>query len=91
MGTGITDESLNTTLFGGGTILVWGCISLTERTDLIVLNNGNFNAERYILNILEEYVVPYTPYIGPNFLPMQDKASTIHCSCVWSIGIDTTA
>lgn len=65
---------MNTTLFGGGSVMVWGGISLTSRTDLVVLNNGNLNAERYILDILEQHVVPYAPYIGPDFLLMQDNA-----------------
>lgn len=65
---------MNTTLFGGGSVMVWGGISLTGRTDLVVLNNGNLNAERYIVDILAEHVVPFAPYIGPHFLLMQDNA-----------------
>lgn len=65
---------LNTTGFGGGSIMVWGGISLTARTDLVVVDNGAMNADRYIRNILEEHVVPFAPYIGENFIFMDDNA-----------------
>lgn len=64
---------MNTTLFGGGSVIVWGGISLTARTDLVVLNSGNLNAERHILDILQEHVVAFAPYIGQHFLLMQDN------------------
>lgn len=62
------------TLFSGGSVMVWGGISLTARTDLVVIQNGTVTAERYILEILEQHVVPFAPYIGENFLLMQDNA-----------------
>jgi transposase len=64
---------MNTTLFGGGSVMVWGGISLNARTELVVLN-GNLNADRYITDILSQHVVPFAPHIGPNFLLMQDNA-----------------
>lgn len=63
-----------THLFGGGSIMVWGGISLTGRTDLHVFNRGSVTADRYITDILEPYVVPFAPYIGENFLLMHDNA-----------------
>ena len=63
-----------TSLFGGGSIMIWGGISPTARTDLVLLNNGTINAERYILDVLQDHVVPFAPYVGPNFLLMQDNA-----------------
>ena len=55
-------------------MMVWGGISLTARTDLVVIDNGAMNADRYIRNILEEHVVPFAPYIGENFIFMDDNA-----------------
>lgn len=62
---------MNTTLFDEGSHKVWGRISLMERTDLVVLNNGNLNVDRYILDFPKEHV-PLAPYIGPHFR-MQDN------------------
>lgn len=58
----------NTILFGGCSVMVWGKMSLTALTDLVILNNGNLNVERYIQNIFEEHVVPFAHYVGHNFL-----------------------
>lgn len=63
----------HTTLFGGGSVMVWAGISLTGRTELVVIN-GSLTAERYIEEILDNHVVPYAPYIGQGFMLMQDNA-----------------
>lgn len=82
----------NITLFGGGSVMVWGGISLTTRTVLVVLNNGNFNAELYILNILEKHVVPFVPYIGEDFLLIQDPTTArVVRDYLLEVGIETMA
>lgn len=63
-----------TTLFNGGSIMFWGGISLTARTDIVPLQGGSLNSERYINDILSEHVIPFAPYIGNNFLLMHDNA-----------------
>lgn len=72
--------------------MVQGGISLTARTDL---NNGNLNAKRHILNILEEHVVPFAPYIGQQFLLMQDNTrphvARVVQNYVLEVGIETMA
>lgn len=60
--------------FGGGGVMIWGGISLEARTDLVLLRGGSLNADRYIRECLEQHVVPYMPFIGENFLLMQDNA-----------------
>jgi transposase len=61
--------------FNGGSIMVWGGISLDARTDLVFVENGAMTAHRYILECLEPHVVvPYAPFIGENFLLMDDNA-----------------
>lgn len=60
--------------FGGGSIMIWGGISLDGRTDLVVLQNGTLNAERYITNILEDNVVPVAAIVGDDFVLMHDNA-----------------
>lgn len=59
--------------FGGGSVMVWGGISLEERTDLVVVP-GRLNAQRYIDLILEDHVIPAAYGMGPNFVFMQDNA-----------------
>lgn len=51
---------------------VWGGISLTARTDLVVIHNETVLAERFMLEILDQHVIPFAPYIGENFLLMLD-------------------
>lgn len=63
-----------TVAYGGGSIMVWGGICLGARTDLVVFDRGSLTADRYILEVLEENVVPFAPFIGDGFVLMQDNA-----------------
>ena len=54
--------------------MVWGGITLVAKTDLHVFQRGNLTALRYISDILEEYVVPFAPFIGDDFMLMHDNA-----------------
>lgn len=65
---------VNTTLFGGSPVMVFRRISFTARTYLVILDHGNLSADRYVLDILQEHVVPFEPYIGNNFCLMQNNA-----------------
>lgn len=64
----------NSVAYGGGSIMVWGGICLGARTELVVVDGGNLTANRYIRDILEEHVVPFAPFIGNEFILMQDNA-----------------
>ena len=44
--------------WGGGSVMVWGAISLRHRTPLVVVDN-TLTARRYIDQILEPHVVPF--------------------------------
>ncbi|GFV30033.1 transposable element Tcb2 transposase [Trichonephila clavipes] len=58
--------------FGGG-VLVYGCISIDERTDLYINRDGPLTARRYRDEILRPIVVPYTAAIGDDFILMDDN------------------
>ncbi|KAJ8354154.1 hypothetical protein SKAU_G00217210 [Synaphobranchus kaupii] len=60
--------------FGGGSVMVWGGISLEGRTNLHVLANGTLTAVRYRDEILRPIVRPYAGAVGPGFLLVQDNA-----------------
>jgi transposase len=60
--------------FGGGSIMVWGGITVNTRTDLVVIRNGGLTARRYIDEILKPQVIPRANVIGQNFIFMQDNA-----------------
>lgn len=62
------------TPFGGGGVMVWAGISFNGRTELIFIEHGTLTADRYIRQCLEDHVVPYAPFVGNNFLFMQDNA-----------------
>ena len=50
--------------YGGGSVLVWGGISLGGRTELYVLPQGTLNAQRYRDDILEPIVRLHAAAIG---------------------------
>jgi hypothetical protein len=54
--------------------MIWAGISLEAHTDLVFVENGAMTAHRYILECVESHVVPYVPFIGENFLFMDDNA-----------------
>ena len=60
--------------YGGGSVMVWGGVSMEARTELILLEGGAMNADRYIREILESHVIPFAPFIGENFMLMHDNA-----------------
>ena len=57
--------------FQSGSIMLWGGISYEARTDLV---RGAINALRYLEAVLEPHVIPFAPFIGEDFLLMQDNA-----------------
>lgn len=63
-----------TVSFNGGSVMFWGGISLTARTELVSLRGASLNSQRYINEILAEHVVPFAGYIGNDFLLIQDNA-----------------
>lgn len=71
-----------TVSFHGGSIMVWGGISCEGRTDLVIVDN-RLNATRYVENILQEHVQPYSGFIGEEeFLLMHDNARPHVARCV---------
>lgn len=63
-----------TSPFGGGSVMVWGGISLNGRTDLVIFIRRNLNAQRYIEDVLEPHVLPFAENMGDRFVLMQDNA-----------------
>jgi hypothetical protein len=63
-----------TVMFGGGSVMVWGGITLEARTELVVIPRGSITAVTYIANILEPHVMPLAPFRGNYFLFMHDNA-----------------
>ncbi|KAI4876818.1 hypothetical protein NFI96_009587, partial [Prochilodus magdalenae] len=60
--------------FGGGSVMVWGGISLEGCTDLYRLDNGTLAAIRYQDEILGPVVRPYAGAVGPGFLLVHNNA-----------------
>lgn len=60
--------------YRGGSVMIWGGISYEARTDLAIVDGGSMTGARYITTILDEHVIPFAPFIGPNFLFMDDNA-----------------
>lgn len=60
--------------FNGGSVMVWAGISTEAHTDLIFVENGALNAHRYVEDVLQESVVPFSHFIGDGFVLMHDNA-----------------
>jgi hypothetical protein len=50
--------------------MVWGGVCSTARTDLHIFSKGTI----YVTDILEQYGVPFAPFIGDNFIFKHDNA-----------------
>ena len=61
------------TPFNGGSVMVWGGIFLTGKTELVIIE-GNLNAVRYRNEILESVAIPYLQNLGPNSILQDDNA-----------------
>jgi hypothetical protein len=64
--------------YNGGSIMIWAGISLEVHIDLVFVENGAMTAHRYVLECVESHVVSYAPFIGENFLFMDDNARPPH-------------
>lgn len=60
--------------YGGGSIMVWGGITLGGRTTLYIIEGGALTSGRYVLEILQGIVLPFKPFIGDGFTLMHDNA-----------------
>lgn len=60
--------------FGGGSTMFWGGICYDARTELVPIRPRSMNATFYLENIVVEHVMPFGPFLGQDFLFMQDNA-----------------
>ena len=60
--------------FNGGSIIVWAGISVAARTELVFIENGTMNGDRYIEECIIPHVIPYAQFIGNAFQLMHDNA-----------------
>lgn len=60
--------------FGGGSVMVWGGISMTGRTELVIIPPPGMNAQRYIHEVLTPHILPLRQQRGRSFVLMQDNA-----------------
>lgn len=65
---------VETKAHGGGSVMVWGGITMYKKTDLIIARNGNLTAQRYMNEILDTQVRRFAHDVGQEFLFMQDNA-----------------
>lgn len=60
--------------FGGGSIMVWGGISIRGRTNLVTVPPPGMTAVRSIAETLRPHVILMRRQMGRNFILMQDNA-----------------
>jgi hypothetical protein len=54
--------------FGNGFVMVWGGISIDDKSDLVVIRNGALNARRYIDEMRQTQIPPRAHAGGENFV-----------------------
>src|SRR6266853_1117998 len=59
--------------YGGRSIIVWGAISVTGKTELVTLR-GNITAQRYVDDIVRPHIVPFMRDHEQRVLFQQDNA-----------------
>ena len=67
--------------FGGGSVMVWGGITMTDRTPLHVVQ-GRVTGQYYRDNILTPFVVPFARRVGRRFIFQDDNARAHHARIV---------
>lgn len=71
-----------TVSYHGGSIMIWGGLSSEARTELVIVDN-RLNAARYVEEILQDHVQPYSGFIGHDqFILMHDNARPHVARCV---------
>jgi hypothetical protein len=72
--------------YGGGSVMVWGCISHDCKLDLVTIQ-GNLTGDQYIRNVLQPVVVPHFDnhplatrpvYMGDNTRPYCSRTVTAY-------------
>jgi len=58
--------------YNGGSVMVWGCISARDRSDLVIVPPPAMTSARYISAILQRQVLPLSQR-RRNFIFMQDN------------------
>jgi hypothetical protein len=60
--------------FGGGSVMVWGGINWTGRTELVVVAGGSMTGQRYRDDIVIPHIEEYAHNFGAGFVLMHDNA-----------------
>ena len=60
--------------YGKGSVMVWAGISMQEKTDLHIIEDGTLRAVRYVNEIPDVYVRPHAGAIGADFILMDNNA-----------------
>lgn len=60
--------------YWGGSKMVWGGIQYDAKTELHICGKASVTAEIYIRDVLVDHVVPFAPFVGPDFILQQDNA-----------------
>jgi hypothetical protein len=77
--------------FGGGLVLVWGCISHDCKLDLVTIQ-GNLTGDQYVRDVLQPVVVPHFDNhplaTGPVYMDDNARDETQGCgrhSSTWGL------
>ena len=63
--TAYTPRNIQPTVpYGGGSVMVWGCISHDCKLDLVTIQ-GNLTGDQYIRDVLQPVVAPPPPFRQP--------------------------
>ncbi|CAH2103839.1 unnamed protein product [Euphydryas editha] len=71
------DAMTETVGYQGGSVMIWGGISYEARTDLVIFDRGSVNAQRYLEEVIQDYVIIFAPFIGENVAMSLDPLLSI--------------
>lgn len=64
----------NVHAYGGGSISLWGGISVNHEIPLVVLGNNMMTAQRYLNDVLRSILLPLSQEIGDSLIYVDDNA-----------------
>ena len=60
--------------FGGPSVMVWGGINATGKTELVFFPDSRVTSDSYIEQVIRPHVIPFAQRLGRNFVFMHDNA-----------------
>lgn len=68
--------------YNGGSVMIWGCISMRRQTDIVILPHPAMTSVCYVNDVLRPHILPLRQ-LHRNFVFMQDNARPHTTNITW--------